>query len=193
MKNKTKTDSSYRKNNYDSLFSSLVKIYKPSVCYEFGVLNGYSALSIAKALRYNKKGHLYACDLFENYEFNKSNFSDFNKKIINNKLQKYCTAEKINAFDKVKEMEDNSIDFIHFDISNDGEKLINFAKLILPKLKKSAVFIFEGGSAERDKVEWIKKYNKLPINHLFKDKFFLENYNYYTFEPFPSLTICSKR
>jgi len=31
------------------------------------------------------------------------------------------------------------------------------------RIKKGAIVLFEGGSKERDQVEWISKYNKRPI------------------------------
>lgn len=185
-------ESSYKKNKYNLFFDSIIKIYKPEICYEFGILNGYSTLAIASALKQNGRGHLFACDLFEDYEFKKSNLNDFNIKLKENNLEKYCTSEKINIFEKIEQIKDNSIDFLHLDISNDGEKLIKFVKLLLPKLKKSGIFLFEGGSEERDSVEWMKKYNKQKIQDLFKDEFFINNYKYFTFEPFPSITICSR-
>ena len=47
----------------------------------------------------------------------------------------------------------------------------------------------EGGSKERDNVEWIIKYNKKPINPYLMS--IEENYKIEIIEKFPSLTIIS--
>ena len=61
-------ESSYKNNNFGFMMYSLVRLYKPEKCYEFGVLDGYSTVSIACALRDNKLGNLTAVDLFEEYQ-----------------------------------------------------------------------------------------------------------------------------
>ena len=34
------------------------------------------------------------------------------------------------------------------------------------KLESGSTMIFEGGSIERDNIDWMKKYNKVPINSI---------------------------
>ena len=193
MNDLNEIDSSYKINKYNVFFDWIIKSYKPKICYEFGILNGYSTISIANSLKEINFGHLYSCDLFEEYPYKNSKYLEFKEKIKNYDLEKFCTIEKIDVFDKINSIEDNSVDFVHFDISNDGEKVIKFLKLIFLKLKKNGIILFEGGSKERDEIEWMKKFNKLKISNVFDDKFFKENYNFYVFTPFPSITICSKK
>ena len=62
-------------------------------------------------------------------------------------------------------------DLIHIDISNDGEKI----KKIYDKLKsnnniKNSIMLLEGGTEERDKVEWMEKFNKQKIYPLLESK-----------------------
>lgn len=50
--------------------------------------------------------------------------------------------------------------------------------------------ILEGGSLERDNVYWMHKYSKIPIQSIinkYKDQFEI-----YTFNSFPSMTILKK-
>ena len=74
---------------------------------------------------------------------------------------------------------------MHIDISNDGEVYDFAVKNYLPLVNK--VLLLEGGSVERDNVDWMISYNKKPINSYIKsiDKYFeIEIIN-----KFPSLTI----
>ena len=71
--------SSYKFNDYGSLIFSLVRIKRPKKVIEFGILDGYSTVHIAKAMKLNAKegnrGNFFAFDLFERYEFKHGNFS----------------------------------------------------------------------------------------------------------------------
>ena len=54
---------------------------------------------------------------------------------------------------------------LHLDISNTGDIIDELELKTRMKRIKGAIVIFEGGSEERDNVEWMIKYNKKPINH----------------------------
>ena len=54
-------------------------------------------------------------------------------------------------------------DFLHLDISNTGEVIFNTYNKLIPFIQKGSVLAFEGGSVQRDKEEWMIKYNKTPI------------------------------
>tara|TARA_B110000037_G_scaffold200056_1_gene240346 strand:+ start:1668 stop:1847 length:180 start_codon:yes stop_codon:yes gene_type:complete len=51
-------------------------------------------------------------------------------------------------------------------------------------------FIFEGGSKERDEVEWMNKYNKQKINPVIEK--YKKNYSITTIGELHSLTIIKK-
>jgi hypothetical protein len=60
--------------------------------------------------------------------------------------------------------------------------------------KVRQLIVIEGGSSERDKVEWMIKYKKMPIKSWLKDfKSKHPDIEYLTVESFPSLTIIRKK
>lgn len=185
-------DSSYKDNNIGLLLYSLVRSYKPINCMEFGVLSGYSTISIACALRDNKQGNLKAVDLFENYEYKHSSFASTYKNLTRYELHDQVSLIQDNFNSHFSEIKDNSLDFVHFDISNDGNKLKDFITKYYNKLKQGSIVIFEGGSQERDNIGWMRKYNKKPISSIFEDSLFKERFNFFILKPFPSITICEK-
>jgi len=80
-------------------------------------------------------------------------------------------------------------DLIHIDISNDKD-IFEFAfENYLPKTRKA--LLLEGGSIERDNVEWMKKYDKSPINPFLINK--KNNYDINIIQEFPSLTIVKSK
>ena len=78
-------------------------------------------------------------------------------------------------------------DLIHIDISNDGD-IYKFAIENYLNLAKKALLL-EGGSEDRDKVEWMIKYNKTPINKYLKK--ISSDLDFKIIEKFPSMTIIS--
>jgi hypothetical protein len=57
-------------------------------------------------------------------------------------------------------------DLLHLDISNDGNIISDVFNKVKNKLESGSTMIFEGGSIERDNIDWMKKYNKVPINSI---------------------------
>ena len=55
--------------------------------------------------------------------------------------------------------EDEDFDLLHLDISNTGNTIVN----IHNKYPNSKI-LFEGGTLERDNIEWMVKYNCRPLN-----------------------------
>ena len=180
--------SSYEKNNYGELFYSLMRVYQPKKVVELGTKAGYSAYHIARGLRVNGKGTLDCYDLWEKYEFKsvpksvaEKNLKEF-KDIVSFKLRDAVGVNKL--YDK--------IDILHVDISNDGEKL----EKIIPKWidKVRQLIIIEGGSEEHDKLDWMIKFKKMPIQKWLKG--FSQkrsDIEYVTIEPFPSVTLMRKK
>lgn len=186
--------SSYIKNNYEEVFKTIIKKNRPEVCIECGILDGYSTIAITKALEENKMGKLIAYDLWEDYEFNHGNYYEVSKNIFSKVNRDYITIAKGNCFKVYKNFNDNSIDFLHIDISNDGDVFDKVMELWASKIKSKGIICFEGGSYERDHIDWMIKYNKKAIyprvilNEIRK-KFF----DYTILLPFPSMTILIKK
>jgi hypothetical protein len=56
----------------------------------------------------------------------------------------------------------------HLDISNDGGLVELALTQLAPFVERGSIVLFEGGSKERDKVDWMVQYGKRPINPVFK-------------------------
>ena len=191
--------SSYIKNNYGAIFERLVYAFLPSVCVELGVLDGYSTFHIAKGiLRAHRcrdhRSHLHAYDLWDDYEFKHGNKSDVESLLVTHELDQYVHLYKENAY-KVSDLFcDKSVCFLHIDISNDGDVLKRMVELWHPKLTFGGIIAFEGGSEERDNVDWMKKYEKRSIkDELHRSEFIRKHFRYGTYLSFPSLTILMKQ
>ncbi|MDO8619481.1 MAG: class I SAM-dependent methyltransferase [Candidatus Daviesbacteria bacterium] len=176
--------SSYEKNNYGDFFYALMRIYQPEKVVELGTKAGYSAYHIARALKDNKKGKLYCHDLWENYQF-----SSVPKTVAEENLKEFSDFVQLIPGEAIGiDKNYERVDILHVDLSNEGEILDKIIPQWIDKVRQ--LIIIEGGSSERDKVEWMKKFKKMPI------KKWLEgfarssgNIEYFTIEPFPSVTI----
>lgn len=172
--------SSYEKSNYGDLFSGFMRVYQPKKVVELGTKAGYSAYHMARGLKANGKGRLYCYDLWEKYPYHSVPKSVAVKNL--RKFKNIVTLKQRDAIgvDKLYK----SVDILHVDISNDGEKL----GAIIPRWvnKVRQLIIIEGGSEERDKLNWMIKYKRPPIRP------WLQKYSHFTFEPFPSVTLINK-
>lgn len=179
--------SSYEKNNYGDLFYSLIKIYKPLKVVELGTKAGYSAYHMARGLKENRKGTLDCYDLWEQYPFRSvsKNVAEKNLKKFKNIIN-LTLEDAANIHKKYK-----SVDILHVDLSNHGEILGSIIPHWISKVNQ--LIIIEGGSAERDKLDWMIKYKKKSIKNWvnkFSAKYKVECF---TFEPFPSITLICKK
>lgn len=149
-------ESSYKENNLGKVLYDIVLDVKPRTIVEFGALNGYSAVCMAMALHEIGKGHIISYDLWTKYPHRNATMIDAKRN-----AEKYGVADFITfAEGDFYEWDGEPFDLLHVDISNDGDII----DLLEDKVRKSkGIVIFEGGSAERDKVEWVTKYNKRPI------------------------------
>jgi len=182
---KNKAKSSYSTNNFNNVLRSLIFTNKPSRIVEFGILNGYSLNELIKSSSSDCKIDAY--DLFD--EFN-GNGADY--EII---LKKYKDSENVNIkkgdfYKCVEDFKDDSIDILHIDIANDGNVYKYTIENYFSKIKKGGFLILEGGSKERDNVEWMIKYNKLPINPVVEE--LKLKYDVCLFELYPSMTVIKK-
>jgi hypothetical protein len=126
-------------------------------------------------------------DIFENFNGNGA------KRDI---LQKFTHFPNVKIqegdfYKKHIEFEENSIDILHIDIANDGAVYDYAFQHYFPKLTQEGMMILEGGSEERDNVEWMIKYKKQPIVETL-EKYRLM-YDIFTIEHYPSLTFIRKK
>jgi hypothetical protein len=91
--------------------------------------------------------------------------------------------------------EDGTVDLLHIDISNDGAKMADVVPLWERKLSESpnALLVIEGGSAARDRVEWMVTYAKPPLRTWLESQWVEARFSWLTLEPFPSITLLRRR
>lgn len=174
--------SSYKNNNYDKIFQSICFSLNPKKIVEFGILEGYSLDSFIK---YGKNAFIESNDLFDDFPYNSADYN-----FIMNKYQKNSNViiYKRDFYKSVDFYEDNSIDILHIDIANNGETFDFAIENYLPKVR--GIMIMEGGSQQRDNVEWMVKYNKpkiRPILQKYSNSAMIE-----ILEDFPSITLIRK-
>lgn len=191
--------SSYAENNLGRVIYNQVISCKPSLCVEIGVLDGYSSFHIASALKFlEEKGVLKnpileSYDLFDDYKYNHGNMKSVKKFLTELNLEKYFKLFKADAFTVHERYEDYSVPFLHVDISNDGNVLSRIIEKWNSKIAKDGIIVFEGGSKERDEIEWMKKYNKKSIREeIKKNKTLKSSYVWKTHNAFPSITVMKK-
>jgi len=181
--------SSYKDNGYADFFAGLAKIYQPKLIVECGVLDGYSLLAMAKAA---PKATVKGIDLFEDYEHKHGSMDQIYSEAYDEGIRN-IELQHADAFKAHTQFHQESIDILHLDISNDGNKLWDLFDVWQDKVKKEkGIIVFEGGSKERDNVSWMLRYGKMSIR---KFKFELEmrkKWEVLTLTPFPSVTICRR-
>ena len=150
-------ESSYRENDLGRSLYDLVLEKKPKKIIEWGTLYGYSAVAMAMALDELGGGHIDAYDLFDDYEFKKSSMENTQKNIDRYGVSSYVTLKKGNFDEWLKNPE--PFDLLHVDISNKGDTIARLHVAVAGQVARGATVVFEGGSEERDEVEWMKRYD----------------------------------
>jgi len=178
--------SSYKDHGYEHFFYALVRVLRPVLCVELGVLQGFSLLAVAAALRDNGNGMIHGFDLFEDYPYRHEKYANVLERIEASGLYTWAAIHRADAF-QVHERFD-TVDYLHVDLSNDGNTYRTIFEQWAGKVKK--VILLEGGSADRDRVEWMTKYKKPPIAeaiHEVRDAY--PSWDIIVLDPFPSLTV----
>lgn len=174
-------ESSYRENNIGETLYNKVLELKPNKIVEFGCLYGYSTVAMALALKELGQGKIYCYDLFEEYKYKHSTIQQTIENVKKYKLEEYVEFIQMDYHEWLLNPEE--FDLMHLDISNTGDVILKTYNA----LPKNSIVMFEGGSEERDNIEWMKKYNATPINSV-KNK---TNYQVLN-SNFPSLSIFKK-
>ncbi|OGA01872.1 MAG: hypothetical protein A3H35_14100 [Betaproteobacteria bacterium RIFCSPLOWO2_02_FULL_62_17] len=178
--------STYKNEGYGHFFYALIRAIKPRRCVELGVLHGFSLLAVAAALRDNGVGSIRGIDLFEDYPYRHAQQKDVENYIRACRLEKWSGITKADAFPAYDRHKD--LDYLHVDLSNDGDTYRFMFKHWASKV--SQVILMEGGSADRDQVEWMVKYRKPPIVPAIDEiRRAYPDWNFVVLAPYPSLTI----
>jgi len=174
--------SSYKTNNYDKVFQSLCFALNPKKIVEFGILEGYS---LDCFVEYAKNALIEANDLFDDFPYNAADHGFVVNKYKNNPN---ILINKKNFYYSVDDYEDDSIDILHIDIANNGDVFEFAINNYLPKV--CGMMILEGGSADRDSVDWMVKYQKPLIQPILQK--YSNSVRIDVLEDYPSITMISK-
>jgi hypothetical protein len=182
--------SSYKSHHYDVLFYALIRLLRPQRCLELGILEGFSLLATASALRDNGTGHVTAYDLFEDYPFRHASFEEVRLRCQKARLDRYitlCKGSETDAFGNHSE-----VDILHIDLSNDGDVVRELFSMWANKV--TLAILLEGGSEERDQIHWMQRYARPSIanavDHLRAE---YADWLFVVLNPFPSMTLAFRR
>lgn len=178
-------ESSYQPNDIGKVLYDTVIEYKPKKIIEFGCLYGYSTVALAQGIRdLDNGGSIVAYDLWDKYPFKHTH-----KEYTQNNIEAWTC--KVDQFVELKdgnfyEWLDNPepFDMLHLDISNTGDIIYKAYFKLIEFIKNGSIIVFEGGTLERDNIEWMIKYNKVKITD-YKSQ---TNYKVLT-NKFPGLSI----
>lgn len=193
------TVSSYQQNEFGEIIKAYVIGWKPVSFVELGVLHGYSTRYIAEGLKeirrlYDINTKLDAYDLFDEYQYKHGKKEEVEQMLKEHNLSEYVNIIQGNAYEVYKNYQDKSLEFLHVDISNTGDTVKKIMELWDPKIRARGLILFEGGSEERDNIEWMKKYNMPPIKKEIETNPIINKYySYGTYFRFPSLTVLLKK
>ena len=172
-------NSSYtNKIDFGTLIEGITAAVNPSHIVEVGILEGFSLEHLRRGSRADTT--IQAYDIFQ--EFN-GNHAD--KETLEEQFSEYPNvAIEYGDFYKLHEQIEN-VDIIHIDIANNGDVFEYAVQHYLPRLSEKGIMLLEGGSQERDNVEWMAKYSKPKIQPV------VEKYGLKVVGTYPSITILS--
>lgn len=182
--------SSYSARGYGSLLYSLARVLRPLIAVEAGILQGFSLLSVAAALRDNAAGHITGYDLFDAYPYRHADRAQVSRQVAALGLQSWVSLDAGDA-GQIHERWD-AVDYLHVDVSNTGDTYRRILGNWSTKVRQ--VIVLEGGSEERDDVAWMREYGKPPIVPAVRE--LQREYPEWSFNvllPFPSMTIACNR
>lgn len=178
--------SSYRDHGYGYLFYALTRVLQPKRCVEIGVLHGFSLLTVAAALRDNGGGTVHGFDLFEKYPYRHEHHGEVLNRIEAMGLPRWAAATQAEA--KSVQQRFDEVDYLHVDISNDGDVVRDIFNGWAQKVTQ--LMVFEGGGPERDRVPWMVAYKRAPIRQALDDmRRAYPDWRIFVLRPYPSLTI----
>jgi hypothetical protein len=168
--------------DYSSVLKTICFGLNPLTVTEIGIGTGFSLRCFVEWAP--KKAEIKAYDLFDGFNGNHPPFEETVKK-----FPRVPIAEG-NFYELHDSIKDNSLDILHIDVANNGETYQFALDNYWEKLTDKGIMILEGGSKDRDQIEWMKKYEKLPIAPVLernKNKFKI-----LTFGKVPSITLINK-
>ena len=165
--------------DYGTLFEALVVTLRPKTILEIGILDGFSLARFAEAS--NSETEIRAYDIFE--EFNGNHAT---KATLEEMFRDYPNVSISYGDFYQLHKEIGSMDIIHIDIANNGDVFEYALEHYLPKLSANGIMILEGGSKERDEVDWMVQYDKPKIAPI------VEKHGLRVLGTFPSITLATR-
>lgn len=142
---------------YKDIFELIFKFYDNKMQFnivEFGILNGFSLKIIADYFSFS---NIQAFDIFDKFDGNHA-CKDHLIKLFNDYGN--VSIHFGDFYQQHNVINDNSIDILHIDIANNGDIYEFTEQMYFRKMRSGGIILLEGGSLERDNVEWMIKYNK---------------------------------
>lgn len=171
--------------SFRHMFQVLIGSVCPKRVVEFGILKGYSLSTFADFCCKDCKIEAY--DIFDKF-----NGKGARRKELDS-IFGGCENVEIGELDFYKGFEkykDDEIDILHIDIANNGDVYKFAIENYLKKVSKKGIIVLEGGSVERDEVEWMKKYEKPSIVKYLKElRETRKDLNISVVDFFPSITL----
>ena len=192
-------ESSYAANGFGTLFYALARSLRPASAVELGTFKGYSALHLAAGMRDGGRSgaSLHLLDLWSDYRFRHCPRAEVEERMRRNGLLDVpglrVELRQSDVLTCAGGYLDESVDLLHIDVSHDAETLRAVLERWAVKVRRDGVLLFEGGSAERDRVPWMLAYGKVPIESLLRGDWFRERFDAVVLPPYPSLTIARRR
>jgi hypothetical protein len=156
-------ESSYHEPKIGEILFNAVIESRPKVIVDFGLLYGYSTVCLGMAAKH-VGAMVYSYDIFEDYPYNKSDMSVILSNVERYNLQDCVRVEKKNFFEWIKDPE--HFDMLHVDISNTGETVEIIYNNLRDKNMTNGRVFFEGGSKDRDLMDWMVRYNKKTFSSI---------------------------
>jgi predicted O-methyltransferase YrrM len=176
-------NSSYKNSlTYKDIISYITWDISPTAIVEIGILDGYSLDTFVNSADNNCKIHAY--DIFDEFIGNAADKDKLQHRFNEHENVNIEYGDFFKLNDKIR---DDSIDILHIDIANNGDIYEYVFQNYVQKIKKGGVIILEGGSNDRDRVEWMNKYNKpmiQPVLEKYKNDFKIK-----TTGSIPSITV----
>ena len=176
-------NSSYKsKIDFGDIISMITFLKNPKKIVECGILEGFSLMKFVE--NSDKTTSIDAYDIFDKFHGNHA----IKDKIFN----QFSSYGNVNIndddfYEVFKKYPDKSIDILHIDIANNGDVYQFTFDNYIQKIADNGVILLEGGSEQRDNIEWMVKYNKPKIQSVLEK--YKDQYNIKVIGEFPSLTI----
>ncbi len=115
---------------------SFIQEKKPRTCIEIGAYGGASSYPLAMALKYQKKGMLYAVDYWDRAASSKMVYQNFLNLLEKTQMNTHCKAINKSLQDAALTFDDSSIDTLILNQVTSEEELFESLINYLPKLKE---------------------------------------------------------